>query len=279
MGLIKGEVKLEQYDLKWEEDFQKEAGILYNLFGNIAKDIQHIGSTSVRGLSSKPIIDIAVGVSSLSDFSAVKQKFLDTPEYSIKEDGDPIEILIRKHSTENHDEITHFIHVMEITGNRYNDSILFRDTLRSNPKMRLEYETLKRDLAKQYPHDRASYTQSKDYFIRSMLREAKHQKAPRSNADKFRTVGIFIGAIAAEGMFLLTTLPVIIKKIDEGFSIRLTNDPDSFMANFLMMAPIMAVVLVCNAILMGSAIKSHMMLIFWIALIFFITAVPLVLLT
>jgi len=278
MGLIKGEVKLEQYDLKWEEDFQQEAGKLYNLFGEVAKDIQHIGSTSVRGLSSKPIIDIAVGVNSLSDFAKVRQKFIDAPEYSVKENGDPTEILVRKHATENHDEITHFIHVMEIGGNRYKDAILFRDTLRSNPKMRLEYESLKRDLAKQYPHDRASYTQSKDYFIRSMLREARHEKAPRSNVDKFRTMGLFIGALAAEAMFLLMTLPVIIGKINTGFEFRQWGS-DSFFSNFIMYAPLMAVVMVCDAILMGSALKSRMMPIFWLALLFFATALPLVLLT
>ena len=281
MGLIKGEVKLEQYDLKWEEDFQAEAGKLYNLFGDVAQDIQHIGSTSVRGLSAKPIIDIAVGVKSLTDFAKVRQKFVDAPEYSIKEDGDPMEILVRKHNPENQDEITHYNHKMEIEGDRNKDSILFRDTLRSNPKMRLEYESLKRDLAKQYPNDRAAYTQSKDYFIRSMLREAKGKKAPHSHADEYRTIGLFIGIIIAEAMYLFITVPTVINRFtaEGGFKFRATDAPDTLVANMIFIAPFALIPLIGGVLLMKASLKSHMMWIFWIAMIIFLTTPVLALLT
>lgn len=47
--------------------------ILSDIFQDVALTIEHIGSTSVEGLSAKPIIDIAVGVKNLSDFEKVKQ--------------------------------------------------------------------------------------------------------------------------------------------------------------------------------------------------------------
>lgn len=98
MGLIKGEVKLEQYDIKWQADFLAEKAELEKLFGEVALEIEHIGSTSVRGLSAKPIIDIAVAVNSLRDFAAIRPKFEELKQYSIKDDGNnPGEILIRKH--------------------------------------------------------------------------------------------------------------------------------------------------------------------------------------
>lgn len=112
MGLVKGEVKLEQYDAKWQADFLAEKAELEKIFGDVALEIEHVGSTSVRGLSAKPIIDIAVAVNTLSEFDAIRPKFEELKQYSIKEDSTPGEILIRKHG-ENLDEVTHFIHVME----------------------------------------------------------------------------------------------------------------------------------------------------------------------
>ena len=44
----------------WKEKFQTEKDELRNIFSDAAISIEHIGSTSIDGLSSKPIIDIAV---------------------------------------------------------------------------------------------------------------------------------------------------------------------------------------------------------------------------
>lgn len=62
MGLKAGTVRLEEYDNKWADMFAEEKVNLQKVFGEIAICIEHIGSTSVEGLSAKPIIDIAVGL-------------------------------------------------------------------------------------------------------------------------------------------------------------------------------------------------------------------------
>ena len=135
----------------------------------IALSIEHIGSTAITGLSAKPIIDISVGVNKLADFNKVKEKFLKNPNYSIKEDSPIDEILIRKGSADNR---THFIHVMEISSLRYQNTLLFRDYLNSHPGELLKYETLKKELAKKYPNDRKMYTSSKNDFISNILKKA-----------------------------------------------------------------------------------------------------------
>lgn len=169
MGLKKGIVKIEEYNAKWKEDFEKEKEELKSKFEEVAQTIEHIGSTSVEGLSAKPIIDIAVGINSFEDFKKVKSKFLNEP-YSVKEDSDPGEILIRKGPEENR---THFIHVMEISSERYQNAIIFRDFLRNNKDTRVEYENLKKELATQYASDRKSYTKAKNNFIQDVLKMAK----------------------------------------------------------------------------------------------------------
>ena len=50
MGLKVGTVKLEKYNPEWKKMFEKEKNILKDKFGNIALNIEHIGSTSVEGL-------------------------------------------------------------------------------------------------------------------------------------------------------------------------------------------------------------------------------------
>lgn len=166
MGLKVGIVVIEKYNPLWKKEFNKEKKVLEEIFRNAALTIEHIGSTSIPGLSAKPIIDIAIGIKSLSDFNLIKERIMNISDYSIKEDSVQDEILIRKGSEDNR---THFIHVMELNSNRYKDTILFRDYLINNPEVLKKYEKLKQKLAIKYPNDRKMYTSSKNEFITNIL--------------------------------------------------------------------------------------------------------------
>ena len=48
------------YDENWKQCFEKIAGELSAALGELALTIEHVGSTSVPGLTAKPIIDIDV---------------------------------------------------------------------------------------------------------------------------------------------------------------------------------------------------------------------------
>lgn len=165
MGLKVGTVKVEKYNPIWKEMFNEEKENLEKIFKGVAIQIEHIGSTAVEGLSSKPIIDIAVAVKKLTDFEKVKNYFEKEP-YSIKEDSVDDEILVRKGSVENR---THFIHVMEVDSKRYQDTIIFRNYLRENKEVLKQYEDLKNNLAKKYAEDRKMYTASKNEFIQKII--------------------------------------------------------------------------------------------------------------
>ncbi len=62
IGLKKGEVVLCDHNPRWEEYAEKTIRRLYEMLGDVAIDIQHIGSTSVKDIKSKPVIDLIVGV-------------------------------------------------------------------------------------------------------------------------------------------------------------------------------------------------------------------------
>ncbi|HAE36603.1 MAG: Glutamate-rich protein grpB [Candidatus Nomurabacteria bacterium GW2011_GWF2_35_66] len=181
LGLKKGFVKIEKYNPEWQKGFNKERKNLKKIFGDVAISIEHVGSTSIVGLSAKPIIDIAIGVHSLEDMDKVKDKIFKFSHYSIKENNSDGEILMRrglpiKLGENKPSFITHFIHIMEIDGRRYKETLLYRDYLRKNNKVLKEYDNLKQKLAIKYQNDRKAYAKAKDEFIKSILSKCDSSK-------------------------------------------------------------------------------------------------------
>ena len=62
IGLVKGTVSLEPHNSQWEILAKEIIEKLKNILGNDMVAAEHIGSTSIRKIYAKPIIDIAVGV-------------------------------------------------------------------------------------------------------------------------------------------------------------------------------------------------------------------------
>ena len=172
LGLTIGKVTLSSYNPKWKTIFEEEKKNLETLLAPIAKEIEHVGSTSIEGLSAKPIIDIAIGLDDLKDFSKIKEKI--KPPYYVKENPTEGEELIVKRKDET--TTTHLIHVMDRNKQRYQETIEFRNYLIPHEKTKKDYEKLKKSLAKQYSEDRKTYTASKNDFIKEVLRKSREEK-------------------------------------------------------------------------------------------------------
>lgn len=169
MGLDKNKVILEKHNDKWAEMFQAEAKELRKFFGDLALSIEHVGSTSIPGIMAKPLVDIQVGLRQLSDFEKVRAKFEKEP-YSVKPDPSPDEQLVRKGPEESR---FFLIHICAVDSDRFKNTLLFRDYMRSHPDKAREYEELKKTLAAKYPDNRPMYTASKNDFIQAVLKEAR----------------------------------------------------------------------------------------------------------
>ncbi|WP_322551627.1 GrpB family protein (plasmid) [Priestia megaterium] len=169
LGLERGLVKLEPYNDKWSKLFDEERELLSSQLKELIIAIEHVGSTSIEGLFAKPIIDIAIGVSSLDVIIELKEevKVLGYVEVPISIDG--------KHVFARYKEkkITHFLHVMIYNQNLWVDQISFRDYLRSNLDAKIEYIKLKEKLANKYPNNVISYTNEKKKFVDDILKSAK----------------------------------------------------------------------------------------------------------
>jgi GrpB-like predicted nucleotidyltransferase (UPF0157 family) len=144
--------------------YEEEKEVLINIFKDENFIYEHVGSTSIKGLAAKPIVDIAIGVSNLDQID----KYVDTLKsmYTVKYNNDSDEILLIK---ENDVETFFLIHILEKNSKRYLNLIKFRDILNKNPDIVKEYENLKLGLLKKYADNRKLYTQSKNDFIQGVL--------------------------------------------------------------------------------------------------------------
>ena len=72
LGLARGTVSVVPHNDEWEVTGRKTIAKLKELLGDTAVDIQHVGSTSIKGIYAKPIIDLVIGV---NDFASRKTLF------------------------------------------------------------------------------------------------------------------------------------------------------------------------------------------------------------
>jgi len=169
IGLKRGIVKLVPYNKEWADIFEQERKLLNKILGDDTK-IEHVGSTSIPGIESKPIIDIVLGYSDGNQ----KEKIYDLLKSAGYEDmGEKGRIEHRFFAKGSNDNRTHYIHVVKINSAGWNEYILFRDFLLKDERARNDYNKLKKELAEKYKDIREKYTEAKTKFINDILNKAK----------------------------------------------------------------------------------------------------------
>lgn len=174
LGLKRGTVRLEPHDPVWDVSAQKVIGSLKEILGEDARDVQHIGSTSIQGILAKPIVDIAVGVDTLADMRR-HDAGLTEGGFLFRGEDVPGQLLYVLAGPE--DSRTHHIHVVVWGGRDWNNYINFRDYLNCHPNMAQRYSRLKEELCGKYAGDRGAYTKHKQAFIDEILARAEKWKA------------------------------------------------------------------------------------------------------
>ena len=92
--------------------------------------IEHVGSTAIKNIVSKPIIDILVVCNDLDEFIKFAKEKIQSDTYTIKEEMvREDDFLIRK---EEGGKVKAFIHVVPVSSKRVENYILFRDYLNEN---------------------------------------------------------------------------------------------------------------------------------------------------
>ncbi|MBN1992663.1 MAG: GrpB family protein [Anaerolineae bacterium] len=161
-------VELVPYNPSWPAQFEAERAKIAAALGNLALEIQHIGSTAVPGLEAKPVIDTMVVVAHLADaarciapLQTLGYTFVDYPQNTDRR-------FFRKGVPR-----THHLHIVAAGSQSLADHLGFRNALRADPQLRQEYRELKRTLSTKYKNDRARYSESKGAFVEKVLAKWK----------------------------------------------------------------------------------------------------------
>lgn len=169
IGLKRGKVILAEHNSNWSEIATKTIQKLKKTLGECAIDIQHVGSTSIKRIKAKPIIDLAVGVEKLEDVYPFVSLLEENGFIHKPENDNEWQVFFSCGDFEK-DIRTHHIHVVVNNSPEWKGYIKFRDYLNTNYQSAKEYEELKLNLMKKYSNDRNTYTDSKGDFIKGILR-------------------------------------------------------------------------------------------------------------
>lgn len=173
--LIKEEIDIVSYNSSWSRLFEKEKAFLQEILpSDLIGRIEHFGSTSVPGLSAKPIIDMLIEVKSLDETKRRIVPILESKGYdylwrpTIGNEPPFYAWFIKRNSK---GERTHHIHMVEADSELW-IRLMFRDYLKDFPAEAKRYDTLKKSLAKRYAHDRIEYTKQKTDYINNITEKA-----------------------------------------------------------------------------------------------------------
>jgi GrpB-like predicted nucleotidyltransferase (UPF0157 family) len=162
-------IELTDYDPVWSDRFAEQQARLADLLKPwLAGEIEHIGSTSVPGLRSKPVVDLLASVQSLAAARAAipvleADGWLSWPD-------DPNRHYRLWFLRPNPAARTHHLQIIQLDHPDALALTSFRDALRNDPKLRDAYAVLKDDLAQKHQTDRNAYSNAKTDFVASVLK-------------------------------------------------------------------------------------------------------------
>jgi GrpB-like predicted nucleotidyltransferase (UPF0157 family) len=172
------DILIHPYNPAWEKLAAAEIKTIKEVANQLPyTSIEHIGSTAVPTLSSKPIIDIFIVLKSISQADQWI-KPLETMGYVFwDENPDKSHLRFFKGMPPFGTKRTHHIHIVDESNNAIEHHILFRDILRRDEKIRGAYEALKLKLSQSFQSDREAYTDKKSDFIEGVLRPYGYKKS------------------------------------------------------------------------------------------------------
>ena len=195
---------LKEHNPKYVEWYNVEKQRLLNSIDteNIIR-VNHIGSSAVAGLISKPTIDILLEIDGCCSISQLVDNLNSIEWVLMSQENDPMKLVFNKgYTPDGFLEKTYHLHV------RYAgdwSELYFRDFLKAHPDVAAKYGQLKLSLWKKYEHDRDGYTEAKSEFIHMYTNAAKQEFR-----DRHKLNGV-TGWISAESILSvnITEQPII----------------------------------------------------------------------
>ncbi len=153
----------------WKTWFSEEKEYLLKILpGNKVFSVHHVGSTAIKGIWAKPIIDILLET---NDDNLLKEEIKKAGYILMSETENRLSF--NKGYTEyGFAERVFHLHVRRKGDNA---ELYFRDYLNAHPDKAKEYENLKLSLWKKYEHNRDEYTNQKSEMVTALTNLAKQE--------------------------------------------------------------------------------------------------------
>ncbi len=154
------------YDKEWASDFQKIKAELEDAIGELILRIEHVGSTSVTGMSAKPCIDLDVVITDDSRLPAVIRGleaigYIHEGDLGIK-GREAFKYTIKPHLQNHH------LYVCPQDSEELHRHLTFRDYLKSHPEAVAAYSRVKETAARLYPDSIDGYMAYKSSCIEEL---------------------------------------------------------------------------------------------------------------
>jgi GrpB-like predicted nucleotidyltransferase (UPF0157 family) len=155
---------LKEHSCEYDEWYSIEEKKLKEVLGKDLHRINHIGSSAVKGLISKPTVDILIEVEEDVDIKDITKKILDAGWLKMNSQTEPyFSIYFNKgYTEEGFAEKVYHLHLRYL-GDW--DEIYFRDYLINHLEVAREYENLKKELLKKYENDWDVFKNGKKKFF------------------------------------------------------------------------------------------------------------------
>lgn len=163
-------VVVEKWNPQWKYEYEKiVASLGKDIIYNSIK-IEHVGSTSVEGLSAKPVIDLDIVIEK-DKFEIIKE-LLNKKGYEYEGD---LGIEGREAFSYSGKEelMTHHLYVCPKDSKELFKHITFRNFLKNNPALAAEYSKVKEQAAVLYPDDIDKYMEFKSEIIEKIYKKCR----------------------------------------------------------------------------------------------------------
>ncbi len=175
---------LKKYTSSWIKDFDDIKREIEIALDGLEYFIEHVGSTSVPNLDSKPIIDIDIIYAAEPDFDHIKSR-LERIGYAHhgNQGVEGREVFKRNDKLANAilDTVKHHLYVCPSSSNALERHLLSRDRLRKDNTARIKYQQMKYALAEKANQDRKVYAVLKELTINDFIDSIVAEERQASN--------------------------------------------------------------------------------------------------
>lgn len=194
------EVRIVAYSHNWMRIYSAEVEAIRAAITPARAFIDHVGSTAIAGLDSKPVIDLLVELIDWEEADAVVATLANLGYCQESIHNESPRRFLQKSLNKNGAAEAINLHLTPRNSAWGSNMLLFRDELIGDGRLASRYTALKRQLATDHPNDLDAYTAGKSDFVQHVLRTAAgafsndrlltHQRAELDRAQCYQNFSL-----------------------------------------------------------------------------------------